>query len=410
MRRLLFFVVLVVFACVVCTGCKSTQDEEQANAVKVWTGMDAEYPTLLKQCDEFTKATGIKVDVLKVPYNDLRNKFLIAAPAGLGPDIVLGPQDWEGALATAGMLDPIPEGTINEDEFFPVALDSVKFNGQMYQAPLCMECIAIFRNKDLLPQRPNTMKELIDKAQKIQKDSDGKIRGFYFEVKNLYFSLPFLTAEGSYLLGKDENGNYIPTDIGLNTPGTLKGVEFLRDLVSKYKLIPLGATNNISQTIFREGKAAMVVDGPWFLLDVKKDNKINYAIDPFPITDSGNIPKPVLGVQGFMLNKYAKHRDEATKLISFLESDEKVAEMSMASGRPPAKVASLELCKDNPDILAFAQICTNATPMPTHPAVSQVWEPTGQSLDLITKGQVEPDAELKSNYDRIVQKIELMLE
>ncbi|MBQ7529891.1 maltose ABC transporter substrate-binding protein [bacterium] len=410
MRRLLFFVVLVIFACLISVGCKSSQDEEQANAIKVWTGMDAEYPTLLKQCDEFTKATGIKVDVLKVPYNDLRNKFLIAAPAGLGPDLVLGPQDWEGALATAGMLDPIPEGTINEEEFFPVALDSVKFNGQTYQAPLCMECIAIFRNKDLIPERPNTMKELIEQAQKIQEESKGNIRGFYFEVKNLYFSLPFLTAEGSYLLGKDESGNYVPTDIGLDTPGTLKGVEFLRDLVSKYKLIPLGATNNISQTIFREGKAAMVVDGPWFLLDVKKDKKINYAIDPFPITDSGNIPKPVLGVQGFMLNKYAKHRDEAAKLISFLETDEKVAEMSMASGRPPAKTGSLELCKDNPDILSFAQICANATPMPTHPAVSQIWEPTGQSLDLITKGQVEPAAELKSNYDRIVQKIELMLE
>ena len=164
-----------------------------------------------------------------------------------------------GFIETTGLDQFTPTDTV------PVTIDSVKFQQKLYMAPLAMECIALFRNKDLMPQRPQTVPQLIAQAQKIQRQSQGKVRGFYFEIKDLYFSLPFLTAEGAYLLGRDAQGNYVPTDVGIATPGAVRGAEFLRDLVQKDKLIQLGATENISRTIFLENQAAVILNGPWFL-------------------------------------------------------------------------------------------------------------------------------------------------
>ena len=407
MRRLVFFFSLAIFISLICAGCT----QRSSDSIKVWTGMDAEYPTLLAQCQDFEKQTGKKIELLKVPFNDLRNKYLIAAPAGLGPDIVIGAQDWVGILATAGLLDPIPQTAIKSEDFFPAAIESVKFDHQVYMAPLCMESLALFRNKKYMPERPASLEELVSEAEKIQHETNDEVKGFYFEVKNAYFSMPFLTADGGYMLGKDKNGDYCATDIGLANEGAVKGAEFLRSLVQTHKLFQVGATDNLAQTIFIQNKAAVVIQGPWFLdaLHKSKEN-IDYAIEPFPPTASGNIPHPILGVQGFMLNKYSPRKDDAAQLISFLESDKNMADMSLASGRPPTTPKALELCRNNKDIADFTEICKEAIPMPTNPASAQIWEPTKQSLELICGGKVEIRQELAENKERILQSINLMLE
>ena len=104
MRR--FTTLLVLLTCL-CAACGP--DAGQADAVRLWTGLDAEFPVIQKVVADFQRQTGLRVEMLKVPFEQLRNKFLIAAPAGLGPDLVIGPQDWVGVLATAEQLEPLPE-------------------------------------------------------------------------------------------------------------------------------------------------------------------------------------------------------------------------------------------------------------------------------------------------------------
>ncbi len=412
MRRLCFFSVLILLFSVICVGC--TQKAEGPKPLLVWSGMDTEFPTLVSQCKRFEEETGIKVELLKVPFSNLNNKFLIAAPAGLGPDILVGPHDWIGYLCVADLLAPFPQGTIDESRFVPVSLEAARFNNQVYMAPLCMECLALFRNTDLMPKRPETLDELIEEAQKIQKDSNNRIKGFYFESKQCYFAAPFIMADGGYLLGKDKSGNYNPTDIGIDNEGAILGAEFLRDLTQKYQLIGEGATEDLSKSLFveknpRENRAAVIIEGPWFLQGVKNSG-VHYAIDPFPLTASGQRPKPLLGLQGLMLNKYSERSSEAAKLIAYLTNDENMTEMSKASGRPPVTKGALKMCADDADTMAFAKVCEDGVPMPSHPAVAQLWDPLRQSLELIITGRVQPAPELRTTHDRIVKKIELMLE
>lgn len=404
MNRTIILIVMLLGFSLLAAGCSHTQ---KAAPLRLWAGMEAEYPKLVELCDQFSKQNDIEVELLKVPFKDLRDKFLIAAPAELGPDLVIGPHDWIGVLATAGTLQPIPK-SFDFHDFVPVAMEAVTFENQVYAVPLCMESIALLRNQDLMPKRPTTTAELIEMALAAQK-ANPKVRGFYFEIRDLYFSLPFIIAEGGYLLGKNPDGTTNPLDVGMDNQGAVTAANWLKDLRMKYRLIQAGASENISKTLFIENKAASILNGPWILKDIKASG-INYAVDPFPKMDSGAQPKPAVGVQSIMFNARSKHQQDAIKLMEFLASSEPLATLSLTSGRPPVTGESLVKVAHDKDITAYAAIAESGIPLPTHPAAGAIWEPMKGSLELIANGEVETAKELHDTTERIKEKIRLMLE
>lgn len=406
MRRLALLLLLVAWACSAC----GSNVVDRGGSVRLWTGIsDVEYPILVQIVEDFEKKNpDIQVDLLKVPFEQLRNKFLIAAPADLGPDLLMGPQDWVGVLATAGMLEPLPPGHAPGEDFLPATVEAVTFDGEPYAAPLLMDCLAIFRNPEILPEAPKTLPELVQKAVEIDRQGKG-VRGFYYDLQDLYFSWAFFNAHGAYVFGSRE-GRTDPFDVGLDNQGAVEAALFLRSLRLEHRLISPGATPDIAKSLFLDRKAAMIVNGPWMLGDLR-NARIPYVIDPFPPTAQGKLPKPFVGVQGIMLNKAAGQRDKALQLLAHLVSDESLVRLSEASGRPPARRSALTLASRNPDIAAFAQLADGGSPMPNHPAVQAVWEPMRQSLELITtNGAMDAEAELRATKQRIVEKIHVMLE
>ncbi len=383
--------------------------------------MDVEYPTLVELCDKFTKETGIEVVLLKVPFKDLRNKYYVATPAGLGPDLLLGALDWIGILQTTGLIAPIPS-SFSYDDFTDVAQKAATYENEKYMVPLCMETLALFRNTDIMPKRPETMEELIANAMEIQKKyvkpgTKERVNGFYFEIKDLYFSIPFLTQYGGYLLG-EKDGQYDPMDVGLGNAGAIRGAEFLRALRDdkQYGLIKAGCSESISRTLFYDGNAAVIINGPWMLRELKNRNNdpnkhhVKYSVDPFPPDKEGNLPRPSVGMQGLMLNSYSRNPEAAAKLIEYLAGTEQMLALSKSSGRPPTTHSALALITDDPDIVAFSKACDNGFPMPSHPACQAIWEPMKMSLELIANGVVEASVEMPSATERIKDKIRLMME
>jgi len=66
-----------------------------------WTGTEAE--TLAEIVKTFEAANpGAKIDLLAVPFDQLKNKFTTEASTGGGPDLLIGPKDWIGELAQPG--------------------------------------------------------------------------------------------------------------------------------------------------------------------------------------------------------------------------------------------------------------------------------------------------------------------
>lgn len=393
LRDLLLAVFLVLLA-----GCAG--EDPRSRPLRIWTAFEGnELDTLRTLCKGYPQP----VEVLQVPFDGLKNKVLVATPAGQGPEVVIGPQDWLGVFSAAGLLQPLPQAKRQalQKSVSGVALEGVTFDDQAYAYPILLEGLALLRNPRLAPRAPRDLEDLHDYALELQAQG---IKGFYFDLRELYFSWPIFSAYGSTVF---RTGSLEP---GLTGPEGLQACQYLRRL-RQDGLIPLGAKNDFAKSMFLEGKLAMTLNGPWFLSDVRKKG-MEYVIEPIP---PGKQPAAsFIGVTGLMVNRLSPRRDESWALLDYLGSDEAQVRMALASGRVPAgreaqKQAALDPEKGK-DIQAFTRVVEQGQAMPNHPAANAVWDPMRQSLELISKGEVDPAHELQDADHIIREKIQRMVE
>jgi arabinogalactan oligomer/maltooligosaccharide transport system substrate-binding protein len=405
--RALALLILFALAALCAAGCAP----RAGSGVGLWTAMESELPALRQVVADYEARTGVRVNLLKVPFAQLRNKFLVAAPADLGPDLLIGPQDWVGVLATAGLLDPLGQEDLSAREregFVPVALEGVTFQSELYALPLFTECVALIRNPDLVPRAPASMEELIEVARQVSDPAIPRY-GFYYDLQDLYFSWSFFSGYGAYVFGQ-KDGRVDPLDLGLDKPAAVQAASFLADLRLKHRLIPLSATTDLARTNFLEGQAAMILNGPWMLKDLRGQQKVRWVIEPLPPLAGGGQPRPFVGVQAVMLSKRARLRPQALALMKHLASRESLVRLARAAGRIPAGRQALEDMAGDPDIAAFARVAALGVPMPNHPAMGAVWGPMAGALEVISKGQRPAQAELTDVTARIRAKIRQMME
>lgn len=382
----------------VLAGC--AQPDPAERPLRVWTAFEGpELAAFQELCSKYGKP----VKVLGVPFEGLKNKVLVATPAGQGPDVIVGPQDWLGVFSAAGLLEPLPESLVAplKQEVLPVALDGVTYDGKVYAYPILLDGLALLRNPELAPRSPKTIEELRDYAVDLQKD--GKIKGFYFDLRELYFAWPFFSANGAKVF---RNG----LEPGLTGPEGVQACLYLKSLRDQ-NLIPLGAQNDFAKSWFLDGKLAMTLNGPWFLGDLRA-KKTPYVIEPVP---PGSHPAAsFIGVNGLMVNQLSPRKQDAFPLVEFLGNKDCQVTMALASGRVPARRdAQVEVARDavkGPDIAAFTRVVEQGVAMPNHPAANAVWDPMKQSVELITKGEVDPATELRGADEAIRQKIQRMVE
>ena len=101
-----------------------------------WTG--AEAVTLGEVLNAFEAANpGVTVDSLAVPFDQLKNKFTTEASNGGGPNLLIGPKDWIGELAQAGVIAPLDDlaGQIGLNNLNPSAVDGNRFQGKVWALP-----------------------------------------------------------------------------------------------------------------------------------------------------------------------------------------------------------------------------------------------------------------------------------
>ncbi len=408
MRRwlILSISILFLFIMISCGGESGPTPD-----VVVWTGMGGEELKALKQiANKFNEKNGVYVSIVNVPFNELKIKYQIAAPAGQGPDLLTGPQDWIGALATADLIDPLKPTEFTQEQqqmYNPVGIDNMKYNGKIYGIPFFLETIAIIYNTDLVTSPPQTMEELLQEAS-LYNDPDHGRYGFFFEITNLYFAWPFLSAYGVKIFG-EKDGKLDVNQILLDSPEAIEATRYLAEFKRKYHLIPQGATTDMMNGIFYNKEMMFCLNGPWMLGDLKKQD-IPFDVMPIPPLADGRKPHPFVGVQGIFLNKMAKNRPLAVKFMHFVNEPENQKMLCLASGRIPSRYDTLDLIQDEPAILKFAKAAEDGTPMPNHPAINAVWGPMSEALTLIINEGKDPSTVLPITVKRIKNDIRTMME
>jgi arabinogalactan oligomer/maltooligosaccharide transport system substrate-binding protein len=160
------------------------------------------------------------------------------------------------------------------------------------------------------------------------------------------------------------------------------------DQWNKLGLIRSSVDSSISQDLFLKGKTAFWFTGPWNL-DTLKKSGLSFRISAFPPIVKGTKAVPFLGVQGFMVTKFAAtHNVEslAKDLVSnYMMQAGPQLELALANTRYPANLNAGKQVKDV-QLKAFGLASTGGVPMPNIPQMNSVWGDLGAAWVRSTKG------------------------
>jgi multiple sugar transport system substrate-binding protein len=256
------------------TACGSDGGDDQAKGDGTLTVWSLENQTdrvqaTQKIADEFTKATGTKVNIVATDENQFASLITSAAAAGKLPDVVGAlPLAAVASLATNDLVDTdaakaVIDG-LGRDTFSPRALDLTTQDGKQLAVPSDGWAQLLFYRKDLFDKAgllaPDTFDKITTAAQKL---NTGGLAGMTMStVANDAFTEQTFEnfALGNNCQLVDDNKN-----VTLDSPQCVQTFQLYGDLIKKYS-VPGAQDVDTTRATYFSGKAAMVV---WssFLLD-----------------------------------------------------------------------------------------------------------------------------------------------
>ena len=362
--------------------------EEPEISITIWAD-DTRTPILQALAEEFQATYGVGLNVEQIA--DINDQFPIAAPAGEGPDILIGPHDRAGGWVASGLLAPIDLGD-KASQFSQVALDGLTFDGQLYGLPYAVENMALFRNTDMVPDAPATWDDVIADGSALQASGDTTF-GMALSGTT-YDAFPIMTSFGGYVFGQDDAGNYDPSDVGIDGEGMIAAGTWIADNVASGFLSD-NTDWDTAHVLFETGETPFLMAGPW-ALDRIRESGVPYAISNFP---SGG--QPFAGVQGFYVNALSENVLLAqTFLVEFVATEEVMTELQTTGNRASAMTA-VAAASDDPDLAAFAEAGADATLMPAIPEMGSVWGSWSDAFSLIINGDQTPEEALANGAAQI---------
>lgn len=232
---------------------------------------------------------GITVEQTEMDWATLYSKLVLDFKSGNAPDIVTLHQTNLAENTSLGVLQPIndliPQVGIDSTDFVDSVWQGTMVNGKQYAVPNDMHPLALYYNVDLFkaagldPNKPPTTgAELLDYAQKLTDPSKGQYGiGLGYTAGGpfrIWMSLVW-QHEGQTILNADN------TKAAFNTPAGIESLQFMYDLVYKYKVNPQGEQDE--DTDFKNGTIAMIIEGPWSMTDWNSVEGLNYKSAMIPV-------------------------------------------------------------------------------------------------------------------------------
>jgi len=375
---LLVIAVLVVANLLAIAGPIGAQDD--APTLLVWAD-DTRAAAIQEIGEGFAEEYGVAIEVQELPFGDIRDQFKVAAPAGEGPDIIIGAHDWLGELVVNGLLEPIDLGDAAGD-FTDPAITAFTYEGELYGLPYATENVAFFYNPELVEAAPESWEDVRAISEALVEAGDAEY-GYLLQEGDPYHFFGIQTAYGGYVFGLGDDG-YDASDVGIDSDGAIEALGWL-DAMVEDGLTPAGLDYDSMHALFESGDGAMMITGPWALGRIQESG-VAYAIADIP-----GEGQPFLGAQGFMVSAFSEDALLASIFLTdFLATEDAMTAIFESGDRPSAYVSVLEGIDDE-DVAAFGSAGANALPMPAIPEMSAVWTAWGDAVTLVFQQQVEAD-------------------
>jgi multiple sugar transport system substrate-binding protein len=279
-----------------------------------------------------TPKTGVKVELTLFGraehFEKVASLLLAKSPE---PDIV-----W--MAYTVGRvyehLEPLDEWFANPevypyslDHYVKAALDAFRVGGKLYGIPTDMNTSLLMYRKDLMPEPPKTLDEMVEMARKFTKKHNPASQteyGFAIQGKNIwfnsYFWIDLYVSHGGVPF---EPGREVEFVESLDSPTAIK---ILDTYVTMYKegLSPPDSVDyEYAETnaALAAGKVAMALQ--WNaalgeLRDPKKAPLVYDKIGAAPVPGKDKPGRSEIHVHGPGLNKYSKKKEAAFKWLAFM--------------------------------------------------------------------------------------------
>ncbi len=366
----------------------------QDGKLLIWINGDKAYTALAEIGKKFAAEAGIPVTV-EHP-TDLPTKFAPAAQSGNGPDIVFWAHDRLGSWAASGLIQPLNIEPAYQARFLPKSWEAFTYDGKIWGYPVCMESVALIYNKALIQAVPPTLLDM---------KPGTKPYPILWAYDTPFFTWPFLAGAGGYVFGKKADGSYDISDIGVSTPGAVKALQHVADMI-KTGVMPKGVTYDVVTAQMQKGQCAMMVNGPWAWNDLKKYN-IDFGIGFIPGATADGPAKPFVGVLGAMIDAKTPNKELADLFIrDYVLTPAGLAALDKDTyDGPHALIESYEIQKADPRVEASMKNVELGVLMPNIPQMATFWAALDTAVKTVTSGQGTAQEVLDSAAKNMKQEI-----
>ncbi len=386
---LCFLFSMVILALAGCTP------REWEGRLTLWHQMRPEERAILREVVDRYEAAhpDLEIDLLYKETEELRSGFQAAAIAGAGPELIFGPSDQVGPFSAMGIILPLDELIDPRilERFDPKGV--VRHEGRLFQlAPMIGNHLALVVNRELVPDPPRTMGELIEVAKGLSGDDDGDGRperyGLVWNYTEPFFFVPFLGGYGGRVMDSDA----FPT---LESTAMTKALELVLSLRDEHRLIPRECDYNIADTLFKERRAAMIINGPWSWAGYA-DAGIEIEIVRIPMIDeTGLWPTPMISAKGYSLNgnlSQGPRLSAARDLLVHLTGPQVQFSFSSALSVIPTDRAVMEMpmIQRDPILRASMEQADVGVPMPIVPEMRAIWDGMRPVVQGVMGGRIDP--------------------
>lgn len=388
---------------------------DRSRSIIVWEQMDPQEQLLFDEhVAEFQRRhpeyAGFTIERVHYRVEDLPTQFQTAALAYGGPNLVYGPADKIGPFQIMGLLMPIEE--ICPDElarFDPAALPVLA--GQTWGLPDYVgNHLTLVANKALVDSVAGDTDTWVRQleAATLDKDGDGRTDqyGLVFNLLEPFWLVPWLGGYGGWVM--DDQAQ--PT---LDTPAMVGALGFLADLKAR-KVVPRECDYPLADTIFMEGRAAYIINGPWSWEGYRKAG-IDIALAPIPmVASTGLWPTPMTSAKCYSVNRYLDPRAKecTAALLAWLTSYEVQCELARRLSVLPSDLEARRLPEltTDPVMLASTDQIAKGRLMPIVPEMRAIWDAMRPGFQSVMNGELTPAEAARAMQQRAATMIERMRE
>jgi len=155
---------LALLLCVSLPGCEGAAGD--GGQLVLWHGWaEREVGALTELLGRFAAIhPDVKIIPIRVPPEQLYERFRMRASMGLGPDLLIIPSQWERDLAEAGLIQDLSDRELDTSLYLSGAVETLRYEGRLYGLPMSLRTVALYYNRELTTEPPTTLTGLLSQA------------------------------------------------------------------------------------------------------------------------------------------------------------------------------------------------------------------------------------------------------